>query len=127
MLKAANRDARYCYTKALAARECGLETKNPGSLIVDPMSRIIAGPMGAEEGILCADCNLEPGVQMKLRHDFAGHYNRPDIFQLHVNRAAPQLYHVHNQQTDHQLFHASEDNLPAPVARLAAPDVEPSH
>jgi hypothetical protein len=126
MLKAANRDARYCYTKALAARERGLETKNPGSLIVDPMSRIIAGPMGAEEGILCADCNLELGIQMKLRHDFAGHYNRPDIFQLHVNRAAPQLYHVHNQQTDHQLFHASEDSLPAPVARLAAPDVEPS-
>jgi hypothetical protein len=117
MLKAANRDARYCYTKALAARERGLETKNPGSLIVDPMSRIIAGPMGAEEGILCADRNLELGIQMKLRHDFAGHYNRPDIFQLHVNRAAPQLYHVHNQQTDHQLFHASEDSLPAPVAR----------
>ena len=33
---------------------------------------------------------------MKLRHDFAGHYNRPDIFQMHINRAAPQLYRVHN-------------------------------
>ena len=60
-----------------------------GSLIVDPFSRIIAGPLGAEEAILYADCNLELGIQMKLRHDFAGHYNRPDIFQLHVNRAAP--------------------------------------
>jgi nitrilase len=96
-----------------------------GSLIVDPMSRIIAGPMGAEEGILYADCNLELGIQMKLRHDFAGHYNRPDIFQLHVNRAAPQLYHVHNQQTDQKLFHEPEDRLSAPLARLAAPDVEP--
>ena len=51
-----------------------------GSLIVDPLSRIIAGPMGAEEGILYADCNLELGIQMKLRHDFrrplqpAGHF-----------------------------------------------------
>ncbi|HVV61413.1 MAG TPA: carbon-nitrogen hydrolase family protein [Pseudolabrys sp.] len=66
-----------------------------GSLIVDPMSRIIAGPMGAEEGILYAECNLDLSIQMKLRHDFAGHYNRPDIFHLHVNRAAPQLYSVH--------------------------------
>ena len=67
-----------------------------GSLIVDPMSRIIAGPMGAEEGILYADCNLDLGIQMKLRHDFAGHYNRPDIFQLHINRAAPSIYRVHH-------------------------------
>lgn len=66
-----------------------------GSVIVGPNSRILAGPMGMEEGILYAECNLELGIQMKLRHDFAGHYNRPDIFQLHVNRAAPQLYNVH--------------------------------
>ena len=64
-------------------------------MIVAANSRIIAGPMGAEEGILYADCELEIGIQMKLRHDFAGHYNRPDIFQLHVNRRAPHLYAVH--------------------------------
>ena len=62
-----------------------------GSMIVDPLARIIAGPMGAEEGILYADCNLELGIQMKLRHDFAGHYNRADVFQLHLNRQAPNL------------------------------------
>ena len=50
--------------------------------------------MGAEEGILYADCNLEVGINMKLRHDFAGHYNRPDIFQLQVNRGTPHLYTV---------------------------------
>jgi nitrilase len=66
-----------------------------GSVIVGPNSRILAGPMGAEEGILYAECDLEIGIQMKLRHDFAGHYNRPDIFQLHVNRAAPRIYTVH--------------------------------
>ena len=65
-----------------------------GSVIVAPNSRIIAGPMGAEEGILYAECNIELGVQMKLRHDFAGHYNRPDIFQLQINRAAPRIYTV---------------------------------
>src|SRR5688572_11174266 len=67
-----------------------------GSCIVAPNSRIIAGPMGNEEGILYAECDLDIGIQMKLRHDFAGHYNRPDIFRLHINRAAPQLYRVHN-------------------------------
>jgi len=29
MLKAADRNARYCYTKAFAARERALVTKNP--------------------------------------------------------------------------------------------------
>jgi nitrilase len=96
-----------------------------GSLIVNPMSRVIAGPMGAEEGILYADCNLELGIQMKLRHDFAGHYNRPDIFQLHINRAAPQLYHVHNADLPLQLAGDSENALSPPAARLAAPDSEP--
>jgi aliphatic nitrilase len=68
-----------------------------GSLIVSPASRIIAGPMGAEEGILYAECPLEAGALAKLRHDFAGHYNRPDIFQLHVNRAAPRIYTVREE------------------------------
>jgi nitrilase len=63
-----------------------------GSVIVAPDSRVIAGPMGSEEGILYADLDLEVGIKMKLRHDFAGHYNRPDIFQLRVNTEAPQIY-----------------------------------
>jgi len=93
-----------------------------GSLIVDPMSRIIAGPMGAEEGILFADCDLELGIQMKLRHDFAGHYNRPDIFQLHVNRAAPQLYHVHNADLRDRIApHEAPSALMEPVGRLPGP------
>src|SRR5215468_5113718 len=66
-----------------------------GSVIVAPNSHILTGPMGPEEGILYADCNLELGILMKLRHDFAGHYNRPDIFQLHINRTAPHIYAVH--------------------------------
>ena len=56
--------------------------------------------MRAEEGILYAQCDLEVAVQMKLRHDFAGHYNRPDIFHLQINRAAPKLYSVHGTGTD---------------------------
>jgi aliphatic nitrilase len=57
---------------------------------------------------------------MKLRHDFAGHYNRPDIFQLHVNRAAPSLYRVHNDPAT--LADGRPETLTAPPARLSAAD-----
>jgi aliphatic nitrilase len=92
-----------------------------GSCIVAPNSRIIAGPMGAEEGILYADCDLDIGIQMKLRHDFAGHYNRPDIFQLHINRAAPRLYAVHGE--DARLPQGEARQLPpaGPQGLLASP------
>jgi len=93
-----------------------------GTLIVDPLSRVIAGPMGPEEGILYAECNLDLGIQMKLRHDFAGHYNRPDIFQVHVNRAAPQLYRVHNDPA--ALAVPQTNELPSPPRQLTPPDDE---
>src|SRR4029078_826904 len=89
------------------------------SLIVDPLSRIVAGPMGAEEGILYAECNLDLGIQMKLRHCFPGHYNRPDIFQVHINRAAPQLYRVHNDPA--ALGAPQSQELPSPPRRLSGP------
>ena len=58
-----------------------------GSCIVAPDTRVVAGPtVGNEELILYADMDLEVGVKMKLRHDLAGHYNRPDVFRLLVNK-----------------------------------------
>jgi aliphatic nitrilase len=57
---------------------------------------VIAGPLGPEEAILHADLDLELGVRMKLRHDFAGHYNRPDVFQLQISTANPHLLAVHD-------------------------------
>jgi aliphatic nitrilase len=62
-----------------------------GSSIISPTSRVIAGPLGPEEGILYADIELELAVRAKLTHDFAGHYNRPDVFQLLLNTGAPQI------------------------------------
>jgi nitrilase len=96
-----------------------------GSVIVAPDLRIIAGPMGGEEGILYADCDLETCVKMKLRHDFAGHYNRPDIFQLHINRAAPHLYRVHNEAA-RALPGSTADALAEPMKRLVTPDTVPT-
>jgi nitrilase len=65
-----------------------------GSVIVGPNQQVLAGPMGAEEGILYADCNLEMAIAAKLRHDFAGHSGRPDIFRLWVNTGRPALYNT---------------------------------
>jgi nitrilase len=56
------------------------------SVIVGPRGQILAGPIVETEGILYADIDL---AQLRLaRHEFdvVGHYARPDVFQLRVNR-----------------------------------------
>ncbi len=95
-----------------------------GSVVVAPNSHVIAGPMGSEEGILYAECNLEAGIIMKLRHDFAGHYNRPDIFQLNVNRTAPQLYRVYEDDSRSRNLGSSGEQQAVPSANSAPPESE---
>jgi aliphatic nitrilase len=98
-----------------------------GSVIVSPLSRVLAGPMGPEEGIIYADCDLQVGVQAKLRHDFAGHYNRPDIFQLQINRSAPHIYTVQGVRDQAALAATGQNTLPAamPVLSDAAGNWQP--
>jgi nitrilase len=63
-----------------------------GSTIIGPDTKVLAGPMGPEEGILYADADLEDCVLAKVKHDFAGHYNRPDVFTLVLNDRAPEIF-----------------------------------
>ena len=64
-----------------------------GSAIIDPVGRIIAGPLsGNEEGILYADVNLEDTIRARVVHDFGGHYNRADVFRLEVNNRPGSLW-----------------------------------
>jgi nitrilase len=59
----------------------------PGeSSIIDPRGEIIAGPAEGEQ-ILVANCSEEQIFAAKASCDVAGHYSRPDVFQLHINRA----------------------------------------
>ena len=59
---------------------------NGGSYIIDPMGEIIAGPAEGEE-ILIADASLDTVRAAKAMCDVAGHYSRPDLLRLVVNRS----------------------------------------
>ena len=60
---------------------------NPGdSVIVAPDGTLVAGPLNNKHGILYADCDPARASAAKRTLDVAGHYGRPDIFRLEVNR-----------------------------------------
>ncbi|MFN8446781.1 MAG: carbon-nitrogen hydrolase family protein [Caldilineaceae bacterium] len=58
-----------------------------GSCIVNPFGELLAGPIYNEATLLTADLDLDLIPQGKYDLDVVGHYARPDIFQLQVNRA----------------------------------------
>lgn len=56
-----------------------------GSAIYAPGGALLAGPLPGGEAIAYADADLGRIVPRKIVHDYAGDYNRFDIFQLIVN------------------------------------------
>jgi nitrilase len=63
------------------------EWLNPGdSAIVDPDGKVIAGPAHEQETILYADIEPAQLTGPRWQLDVAGHYGRPDVFQLEVRR-----------------------------------------
>ncbi|MBI5063014.1 MAG: carbon-nitrogen hydrolase family protein [Desulfatitalea sp.] len=56
------------------------------SVIVDTSGNMMAGPLHRQEGLLTAELDLRAGPGPKWELDVAGHYARPDVFQLAVNR-----------------------------------------
>jgi nitrilase len=62
---------------------------NPGdSAIVDPDGKMLAGPLHEEEGILYAEVDPATWRGARYQLDVAGHYGRPDIFDLRIDRTA---------------------------------------
>ncbi|MDW4548329.1 carbon-nitrogen hydrolase family protein [Defluviimonas sp. D31] len=62
---------------------------NPGDAVVyQPFGGVEAGPMHAEKGLLSAEIDVARARASRRKFDVAGHYARPDIFTLSVNRAA---------------------------------------
>ena len=67
-------------------RDAILFEHDGGSCIIDPRGEIIAGPVNDEETILVAEGSLELVRSVKNVVDIAGHYSRPDVFNLKINR-----------------------------------------
>lgn len=61
------------------------ELMRGGSVIVDPMGQVLAGPLYHKEGLVSAEIDLEDIVKAKYDMDVSGHYARPDVFSLHVD------------------------------------------
>jgi nitrilase len=63
------------------------EWVNPGdSVVIAPGGELVAGPLRKEQGLLFADIDVERVGTARRTMDIVGHYARPDIFQLQVNR-----------------------------------------
>jgi nitrilase len=61
---------------------------NGGTAIVSPAGDCdyLAGPVYGEETIVYADLDMENVVHAKHSFDVAGHYARPDVLELRINR-----------------------------------------
>lgn len=78
-----------------------------GSSIVGPDGTVVAGPMGPEEGLLLADLDMGRCLHEKAVHDYAGHYNRRDIFSLSVDRRRKEMIRVEDS--------AGSDDMPPEI------------
>jgi nitrilase len=60
------------------------------SVIVGPSGEILAGPVREREETLIADLDLGSVATARRVMDPVGHYNRPDVFRLHVDTSSRQ-------------------------------------
>ena len=65
----------------------GEEWINSGdAVVVKPFGGIVAGPHHQEKGILYSTINPDEARSSRKSLDVSGHYGRPDIFQLEIDR-----------------------------------------
>jgi nitrilase len=60
------------------------------AVVIKPGGAIAAGPLHREKGILYAELDSEDARRARRSLDVTGHYSRPDVFSLSVNRRPAQ-------------------------------------
>lgn len=63
---------------------------NGGSVMVDPLGNVLTGPKRDGEGLLVAEIDMDAILEAQFDLDVTGHYARPDLFELRVNRSTQQ-------------------------------------
>jgi nitrilase len=89
------------------------------TVIIGPDGGILAGPAREKQEILTADLDLGAVRSWRRFMDPAGHYNRPDIFQLHVDISPRPALVEHGASPQHT---AAADLGPPPAASASPPD-----
>jgi nitrilase len=89
------------------------EWLNPGeSMIIDPDGKFLVEPVRNREEILYAEINPRNMKGPRFQLDVAGHYARPELFELTVNRIARPMVRL-NEQTAGGGRHESGDTSDA--------------
>lgn len=73
------------YQKILPPTNSGLPSSG-GSVIINPLGKVLAGPLFGQEGIVSADIDTREIIKAKMDFDVIGHYARPDVFTFSWNK-----------------------------------------
>ena len=91
--------------------------------IIGPRGEIIAGPLPAGDGILYADVDLDDLLIPKMITDFAGHYNRFDLFSVYLNVDTPHpINYVRASRIPGELRTRFEDGAVTPIENDLCPN-----